>query len=98
MFLKLLPHSRIMSKRPYSQVLFSNIWAGKTLTSSAYHTPNFPHLVLSLLLQLGCFKRPYLDLGFFPIFLLNKILKPSYLSAHILPNKFTHPFKIRKMK
>lgn len=71
MFLKLLPCSRIILK----ELLFSNIWPGKILISSVYHTLNFSHLLLSFLLRLGCFKRPYLDLGFPPHIFVKQNLK-----------------------
>lgn len=83
-------------------LLFSSIcleqWAGKTHTSSAYHALASPTYCSLFFLGLDVLRDLTGDLGFSPLFLLNKILKPSYLSAHILPNKFTHTFKIRKRK
>lgn len=80
----------------YFTCICLELWAGRTPPSSTYHTLNSPtccsEFSASWMVLLTLQERE----GFPPRFLLNKVLKTSYLSAHILPNKFTRTLKSGK--
>lgn len=91
---ELLPCSRILSHTP---ILFYMDLPGavgrKDSSQQCLPYTELPYLLLWMLLKLDGFTDLAGKWGFSPLFLLNKVLKRSHLSAHVLPNKFTHTLK-----